>query len=292
MDRMWKEHAVKYAFMGAASMSVIIVALMFLFLGKEAAPFASEPGVSKLFDTRWLPVSGIEGRERYGLIPLVAGSVLVTLLATVIAVPFGVLGAVYISEVAAPREREILKPCVEVLAGIPSVVLGFFGLMVIVPAVQKVFGLSSGLTALSGAIMLAFMAVPTIMSVSEDAIRSVPQSYRAASLALGASRLETVWKVTVPAALSGITAAVMLGMGRVVGETMAVMMLTGNSPVITASPFRSVCTMTATIAGEMGEVAFGDIHYAALFCVGIVLLLMTFALNVVARRVLRKHRMG
>jgi phosphate transport system permease protein len=292
MNRMWKEHAVKYALMGAASVSIVIVALIFLFLGKEAAPFASDPGLSELADSRWLPVSGIEGNERYGLLPLIAGSVLVTLLATAIAVPFGVLGAVYISEVAQPREREILKPFVEVLAGIPSVVLGFFGLMVVVPAVQKVFGLSSGLTALSGAIMLAFMAVPTIISVSEDAIRSVPRSYRTAALALGASRLETVWKVTIPAALSGITAAVMLGMGRVVGETMAVMMLTGNSPLTTANPFSSVCTMTATIAGEMGEVAFGSVHYAALFCIGIVLLLMTFGLNVVARRVLRKHRMA
>jgi len=292
MNRMWKEHAVKYALMGAASVSIVIVALIFLFLGKEAAPFASDPGLSKLADPRWLPVSGIEGNERYGLLPLIAGSVLVTLLATAIAIPFGVLGAVYISEVAQPREREILKPFVEVLAGIPSVVLGFFGLMVVVPAVQKVFGLSSGLTALSGAIMLAFMAVPTIISVSEDAIRSVPRSYRTAALALGASRLETVWKVTIPAALSGITAAVMLGMGRVVGETMAVMMLTGNSPLTTANPFSSVCTMTATIAGEMGEVAFGSVHYAALFCIGIALLLMTFGLNVVARRVLRKHRMA
>jgi len=136
------------------------------------------------------------------------------------------------------------------------------------------------------------MAIPTVISISEDAIRSVPESYKAASLALGASRLQTLWKVTVPAALSGIIAAVMLGMGRVVGETMAVMMVTGNAAVITASPLDSVRTMTATIAAEMGEVPFGSDHYRALFCVGIVLLLATFALNLIAQRVLRQYRMG
>jgi phosphate transport system permease protein len=199
---------------------------------------------------------------------------------------------VYISELARPLEREILKPFIEILAGIPSVVLGFFGLVVLAPLVKGAFGLPTGFTALTGAALLALMAIPTVISISEDAIRSVPESYKAASLALGASRMQTIWRVTVPAALPGIVAAVMLGTGRVIGETMAVMMVTGNAAVITGSPFKSVRTMTATIAAEMGEVPFGSDHYRALFCVGIVLLLATFGLNVIAQKVLKKYRMG
>jgi phosphate transport system permease protein len=231
-------------------------------------------------------------KESFGLLPLVAGSLLVTALATLITIPFGICAAVYISEVAARWEREILKPFIELLAGIPSVVIGFFGLVVLAPLVKQLFGLSTGLTALTGALLLALMAIPTVVSISEDAVRSVPASYKQASLALGASRLQTIWRVTIPASLSGIIAAVMLGMGRVIGETMAVMMVTGNAAVITASPLASVRTMTATIAAEMGEVPFGSDHYRALFCVGIVLLLATFALNMVAQRVLKKHRIG
>ncbi len=286
----WKEKAIQLLLRGAASTSILIVILIFLFLGREAAPFAVEPGIDELFSTRWMPVSF--QKESFGIGPLVTGSLLVTGLATLITVPFGVCAAVYIAEVATSWEREILKPLIELLAGIPSVVLGFFGLVVLAPLVKRLFGLPSGLTALTGALLLALMAVPTVISISEDAIRSVPASYKSASLALGASKLQTVWKVTVPAALSGIIAAVMLGMGRVIGETMAVMMVTGNAAVITGSPLESVRTMTATIAAEMGEVPFGSDHYRALFCVGIVLLLATFTLNMVAQRVLKKYRIG
>jgi phosphate transport system permease protein len=191
---------------------------------------------------------------------------------------------------AGSKEREFLKPFIELLAAIPSVVLGFFGLVVLAPLVKAVFHLGTGLTALTGAILLALMAVPTIVSISEDAIRSVPRSYREASMALGATEIQTIWRVTVPAALSGIVAAVMLGMGRVIGETMAVLMVTGNAAVMTFSPFESVRTMTATVAAEMGEVTYGSTHYQALFWVGIVLLLATFVLNVVAQRVLRRYQ--
>jgi phosphate transport system permease protein len=170
------------------------------------------------------------------------------------------------------------------------VVIGFFGLVVLAPIVKSAFGLYSGLTALTGALLLALMAIPTIISISEDAINSVPTSYKEASAALGASKLQTIWKVTVPAALSGIIAAVMLGMGRVIGETMAVMMVTGNAAIITANPVESVRTMTATIAAEMGEVPFGSDHYRALFWVGIVLLISTFALNMVSHRVLKRYQ--
>jgi phosphate transport system permease protein len=290
MKAIWKEKAIKLMLFATASTSILIVIGIFVFVGKEAGHFAIEPGLKELFGSRWIPVSF--QKESFGLLPLITGSLLVTALATILTIPFGVGAAVYISELARPIEREILKPFIEILAGIPSVVIGFFGLVVLVPLIKSVFNLSTGLTALAGAVLLALMAIPTVVSISEDAIRSVPASYKAASLALGASKMQTIWKVTVPAALPGIVAAIMLGIGRVIGETMAVMMVTGNAAVITASPFDSVRTMTATIAAEMGEVAFGSIHYRALFCVGIVLLLATFGLNIIAQKFLKKYRMG
>jgi len=285
-----KEKAIKLTLFAAASTSILIVIGIFVFVGKEAGQFAVEPGAKELLGSRWVPVSF--QKESFGLLPLITGSLLVTFLASLLTVPFGVGSSVYIAELARPAEREILKPFIEILAGIPSVVIGFFGLVVLAPLIKAVFRLPTGLTALAGAVLLALMAIPTVISISEDAIRSVPESYKAASLALGASKMQTIWRVTVPAALPGIIAAVMLGMGRVIGETMAVMMVTGNAAVITASPFDSVRTMTATIAAEMGEVPFGSDHYRALFCVGIVLLLATFGLNMVAQKVLKKYRMG
>ena len=285
-----KEKLIKYILLATASSSILVVILIFTFLAKEALPFAHEPGIGELMKDRWIPVSF--QRETFGILPLIAGSLLVTAIATILMIPFGIGASVYIAELAHPREREILKPFIEILAGIPSVVIGFFGLLILVPAIKSAFGLSSGLTAMSGGILLALMAVPTVISISEDAIRAVPQSYKSASLALGASRMQTVWKVIVPAALPGIITAVMLGIGRVVGETMAVMMVTGNAAVITAKPFESVRTMTATIAAEMGEVAFGSTHYRALFCVGIVLLISTFLLNTVAHRILKKYSLS
>jgi phosphate transport system permease protein len=290
MKRVWKEKLIEWLLRWTASLSILIVICIFVFILKEAAPFAKHPGLSELFGSRWVPVSA--QRESFGIIPLVTGSVLVTVLAMVLTIPFGVGSAVYISELSNPLERELLKPFIELLAGIPSVVIGFFGLVVLVPLVKSCFGLATGLTAFSGAILLALMAIPTVTSISEDALRSVPRSYKEASLALGASRMRTIWRVTVPAALPGIMAAVMLGTGRVIGETMAVMMVTGNAAIITFWPFDSVRTMTATIAAEMGEVAFGSDHYRALFCIGIILLLATFGLNIAAQKVLRKYRMS
>jgi phosphate transport system permease protein len=284
-----KENAVRYFFLGTASVSIIIVVLIFLFLGKEAFPFLEDPGLSALLGSKWAPVSFI--KESFGIYPLLTGSFLITLMATLFSVPVGVLGAVYISEVATYSERELFKPFIELLAGIPSVVLGFFGLVVVAPLIKEIFGLSSGLTALTGALLLALMAIPTIITISEDAIRSVPGSFKEASLALGASKLQTIIRVTVPASLSGIIAAVMLGMGRVIGETMTVLMVTGNAAQVTLSPFESVRTMTATVAAEMGEVPFGSAHYSALFCIGIILLVITFGLNMIAMKVLKRYRM-
>lgn len=285
-----KEKAVRIVLLSAGSTSILIVVLIFFFLGREAVPFAFDPGLKNLLGSRWNPVS-FQG-ESFGMLPLISGSLLVTVLATLIAIPFGVCGAVYISEVSMGGEREFLKPFIELLTGIPSVVIGFFGLVVLAPIVKSTFELSTGLTALTGALLLALMAIPTIISISEDALRSVPASFKEASLALGASRLQTIWLVTVPSALPGIISAVMLGMGRVIGETMTVMMVTGNAAIISASPFDSARTMTATIAAEMGEVAFGSTHYRALFCVGLVLLFATFIINITALRVLKKYRMG
>jgi len=285
----WKDKAVKLLLLGAASTSILVVLLIFLFLGREAFPFLKEPGIKALFDTRWIPVSF--QKVRFGLLPLFTGSLLITVLATLITIPFSVFGAIYIAEMARPAEREFLKPFIEILAAIPSVVLGFFGLIVLAPLVKSIFHLYSGLNAFTGALLLALMAIPTVISISEDAIRSVPISYKNASLALGASELQTILRVTVPAALPGIIAAVMLGMGRIIGETMVVLMVTGNAGIVTLMPFESVRTMTATIAAEMGEVSFGSIHYSALFCVGVVLLLITFGLNLVSQRVLKKYGM-
>ena len=285
----FKENAVKYVLLGTATASILIVILIFLFLGKEAFPFLFDQGFSELLGSRWTPVSFV--KETFGIYPLVTGSFLITLLATALSVPIGVCGAIYISEIARNTEKEFFKPFIELLAGIPSVVIGFFGLVVLAPIVKSVFNLSSGLTALTGALLLALMAIPTIITISEDAIRSVPRSYKDASLALGASKMQTIWKVTVPASFSGIIAAVMLGMGRVIGETMAVMMVTGNAPLISANPLESVRTMTATIAAEMGEVPFGSDHYRALFWVGLVLLILTFTLNMISMKVLKKYRM-
>lgn len=286
--RFLKERLVSVVLLVCASMSILIVALIFLFLFREAAPFVRNPGLSALIGTKWAPTS--LQQVSFGIVPLITGSLLVTTLATIVAIPFGVCGAVYIAEIAGPKEREILKPFLELIAAIPSVVLGFFGLVVVAPVVQSVFHLTSGLTALTGALMLALMAIPTIITISEDALRSVPRSYKEASMALGANRVQTIWKVVVPAAMSGIVASIMLGMGRVIGETMAVIMVTGNAAKVTLWPLSSVRTMTATIAAEMGEVPFGSTHYQALFWVGIVLLLATFSLNVITMRVLKTYQ--
>ena len=266
--------------------SIVIVLLIFLFLLKEAAPFFLDAARGTLLSTRWTPVS-FQG-QTFGVLPLLSGSLLVTFMASLFVIPAGIGAAIYIAELATPVERAFLKPIIELLAGIPSVVLGFFGLIVVAPLVKDLFHLQSGLTALTGSLILALMALPTVTSISEEAIRSVPQACKEASLALGATRITTIWRVLVPAALPGIVAASMLGMGRIVGETMAVLMVTGNAAVLTFSPTSSVRTVTATIAAEMGEVPFGSTHYHALFLLGMILMLSTFLLNLVALKVSKR----
>ncbi|MBC9783281.1 phosphate ABC transporter permease subunit PstC [Heliobacterium chlorum] len=272
----------------SAFIGVVTIILIFLFLFKEALPvlFDAKTAAS-LTASKWYPISQ---PPVFGLIPLIAGSLIVTVGAIVISVPLGVGAAIYLSMVASPMVREILKPTIEVLAGIPSVVLGFFGMAFLAPVVKSLFHLPTGLTALTGAITLALMALPTITSISEDAISSVPGKYMEAALSLGATRWQAIVTVIVPAAFSGITASVMLGIGRAIGETMTVLMVTGNAGIIPDSFLVPVRTMTATIAAEMGEVARGSDHYHALFVVGAVLFIMTFIINLIADMVSRRMK--
>ena len=267
------------------------VVLIFLFLLREGVPAFGEVSLDNFFGTRWYPTFGL-----YGVLPLLLGSVVVTLNAILIALPLGVATAVFVREVAPTWAREILKPLIEVLAGIPSVVLGFFGMTVLAPIVREVLGMPTGLTAFTVALILAYMSLPTIISVAEDALDAVPKSYRDAALAVGATRWQTIWRVVVPAARSGIVTAIMLGMGRAIGETMAVMMVTGNAarlPLSWDALFRPVRTMTATIAAEMGEVAQGSTHYHVLFAIGILLFLITFLINLTAAlTIFRRRRRG
>lgn len=260
--------------------TLAFVLLIFAFLAREGVPAFFEVSPGALFNTRWYPIEGF-----FGLWPLILGSVLVTVGAAILAIPTGLLAAVFVAEVSPRWLREIVKPLIEVLAGIPSVVLGFLGMVALSPAVRQTFNAPTGLTAFTGSLVLAYMALPTIISVAEDALDSVPRAYRDAALALGATRWQTIWRVTVPAAKSGILTAMMLGIGRAIGETMAVMMVTGNAarmPLTLDSFMQPVRTMTATIAAEMGEVAQGSTHFHVLFAIGIVLFVITFLVNLAA----------
>ncbi|MGI6368553.1 MAG: phosphate ABC transporter permease subunit PstC [Anaerolineae bacterium] len=265
-----------------------IVAIIFLFLLTEGVPAFFQVPLDNLFGSRWYPTSDL-----FGALPLLLGSLLVTLVAMLIAFPLGVMTAVFVREVAPNWARELLKPMIEVLAGIPSVVLGFFGMILLAPVVRTSLGAPTGLTALTGALVLAYMALPTIISVAEDALDAVPRSYRDAGLAMGATQWQTIWRVVVPAARSGILMALMLGMGRAIGETMAVMMVTGNAarmPLGLDAILRPVRTMTATIAAEMGEVASGSTHYHVLFGVALILFVLVMAITLASASVMFRRR--
>ncbi len=268
--------------------SIFFVVLIFLFLLREGlAVFKVISPSDFLFGKSWYPISE---PARLGILPLILGSLVVTIGAAVISIPIGVGCAVYIAEVAPKGIKEVLKAGIELLAAIPSVVLGFLGMVTLVPLIKNLFHLPTGLTALSGSIMLAFMAMPTIVSIAEDALYSVPKNYKEGAFALGATQWQTIWRVMLPAASSGIVAAVMLGIGRVIGETMAVMMITGNAAVIPESILAPVRTLTATIAAEMGEAVVGSEHYFALFAIGIVLFVISFAINITADFFLHKRQ--
>jgi phosphate transport system permease protein len=264
------------------------VFLVFLFLLKDALSlFGNYPLGQFLFGRNWLPISD---PPRFGIVPLMLGSFYVTAGAIVLCVPIGVATAMFIAEVAPPSLKNILKSLVEILASIPSVVLGFIGIVWLGPFLRTTLHLTTGMCGLTGSLLLAFMALPTIISISEDALATVPRSYKEAAFGLGATRWQTLWRIILPAASSGIIAGVMLGIGRVIGETMVAMMVTGNAPVVPTSILQPLCTLTATIAGEMGETVGGSEHYFALFAVGLVLFIITFIINLVADTCLRRAR--
>jgi len=287
--RSWKETVYKHFFFTNAFLVIVVLFGILALLVHNSLPAFATVSVKEFFTgLKWNP--GGFKEDAFGIVPLLVSTLMVTVGAMLFAVPLGVLTAAYIAEVASPREREIIKPVVEVLAGIPSVVVGFFGIVVLGPLLARIFNLSNGLNAINGSILLGIMALPTITSLAEDAITAVPDDYRQASLALGASRWETLTKVVIPAALSGIIAAVMLGMGRAIGETMTVLMATGNAPAMPGSFLDSVRTMTATIAIELGEVPHNTTHYYVLFAVGLVLFIMTFLVNLASDLILEKYQ--
>ena len=227
----------------------------------------------------WQPVSDV---PKYNIVPLVIGSLKITLVALLFSVPIALAAAIYVSQLARPRVREFAKPILELLAGIPSVVLGFFGLIVMATVLQRVFGYQSRLNALCAGLALGFSVIPVVFSIAEDALSSVPRSYIQAALALGASPWKAAAQVALPAAVPGIFAAVALGFGRAIGETMVVLMASGNASIVSGSMFDSARTITATIAAELGEVVFGGAHYRILFLIGVLLFVVTFVTNLVA----------
>lgn len=238
--------------------------------------------------TEWFPTA--TPSPLFGLVPLLLGTLLVSLGAIALSLPFGIAVAIYMAEIANQRTRGLLKPVIELLAGIPSVVYGFFGLVIIVPLIQQTFKLPVGETAFAGSVVLAIMALPTIITVAEDAMRTTPRSMKEASLALGATQWQTIYKVIIPYSMSGITSAVVLGIGRAIGETMAVLMVTGNAAIIPTSFFEPVRTIPATIAAELGEAPSGGAHYEALFLLGAVLFVITLLLSAAVEYISAKKK--
>lgn len=288
MTRHQKEIIIKNIFFVFSLISVFILGLIVVFLFREGIPLFREVSLRDfLFGMEWYPTYS---PPSYGIWPLIVGSLIVTAFSSLIAIPLGVLAAVYISEIAPPAIKEILKSIIELLAGLPSVVLGFFGMVIIAPWLQETFDLPTGLNIINASVILAVMAVPTISSISEDALYAVPSEFKEASYALGATKFETIVRIIIPAALSGISTAVILGMARAIGETMVVLMVAGGAAAIPESIFDSVRPMPASIAAEMGEAPFRSGHYHALFATGIVLFLMTLAFNLVADYISQKFK--
>lgn len=283
-----KEKIIQNLFLLMASASIIILALIVVFLFREGIPIFEQVSIKDfLFGKYWYPT--YEPPE-FGIFALIVASIVVTMLASIIAVPLGLLSAIYISEIASVRMKELLKPIIELLASLPSVVIGFFGMVIVAPFLQEVFDMPTGLNVLNASVMLALMAVPTISSISEDAIHAVRRELREASLALGATQWETISRVVMPASLSGICTAIILGMSRAIGETMVVLMVAGGAAAIPESIFDACRPMPASIAAEMAEAPFRGDHYHALFATGIVLFLVTLGFNLIADYISHKYR--
>ncbi len=271
-----------------ALFSITALGLILVFLCKEGVGILSHVSLGDfLFGHYWYPT---DEPPDFGILPLIAGSLSVTVLSGLMAIPLGIMTAVYLSEIASPKVAEVIKPIVELMASMPSVVIGFFGMVVVAPFIQDLFNIPVGLNLFNASLMLAFMAVPTICSISEDAIFSVPMALKEASFALGATHFETIARVVVPASLSGICTAVILGLSRAVGETMVVLMAAGGAAMIPGSVFDPVRPMPASIAAEMAEAPFGSEHYHALFAIGIVLFLFTFVFNMIADHISYRFR--
>lgn len=267
-----------FLIIGLSSLLVLLTIMLFLF--KEGLPLFKEINPTEfIFGREWYPTSD---NPRFGILPLIISSLYITAIASLIAIPLSLSVAIYISELAGSTLKEIVKPVIEIIASIPSVIVGFFGMVVVAPFLMDHFDINSGLNLFNASLMLAFMAVPTIASISEDAISSVPMSLKEASYALGANRWETIIHVTIPASLSGIWTAIILGISRVIGETMIVLMVAGGATIIPKSIFDPVRPLTSNIAAEMAEASVGGTHYRALFAIGIILFVITFIFNLIA----------
>jgi phosphate transport system permease protein len=286
--RLRREQSIRFFFFLIALASITTLALIVLFLFAEGLPIFSKVSVKDfLFGHYWYPT---DEPPDFGIFPLIVASVAVTAVSSLMSIPLGVMTAIYLAEVASFRLREWVKPIVELLAALPSVVIGFFGMVIVAPFLQRVFDIPTGLNLFNASLMLAFMSVPTICTISEDAIFSVPKELKEASLALGATHWETIARVIVPASLSGISTAVILGMSRAIGETMVVLMVAGGAALIPHSLFDPVRPMPASIAAEMAEAPFRSDHYYALFATGIVLFAFTFFFNLVADHVAHRYK--
>ena len=280
-----KEKMIEKSLLLIALSSISVLALIAFFIFGEGLPLIWKIGPKAfLFGERWVPSKG-----EFGILPMIIGSFWVTFGALLLGIPLGLACSIFLCEWAPPLAGTLLRPAIQLLAAIPSVIYGFWGLVVLVPLVRNHLG-GPGLSILSGSVILGFMILPTIISISEDSLNAVPNAYVEASLAMGASRWQTLVRVKIPAALSGIIAAFMLGMGRAIGETMTVLMATGNARTFPHGLLQSLRTMTSNIAIELGEVPYYTTHYYALFAIGLVLFLMTFLVNLVADVVLRKYQ--
>ena len=287
-SRKTKDDLIRNFLFLTALTSIVTLGLIMVYLFVEGLPIFKEVSVTDfLFGSLWYPTSD---PPDFGIFPLIVASLSVTALSSLMAIPLGVMTAIYLAEIASYRTRNFFKPVVELLAALPSVVIGFFGMVVVAPFLQETFDLATGLNLFNASIMLAFMSVPTICSVSEDAIHAVPRELKEASLALGATHFETIARVVLPASLSGISTGVMLGMSRAIGETMVVLMVAGGAAIIPHSIFAPVRPMPSSIAAEMAEASFRGNHYHALFAIGIVLFLFTLVFNLIASHVAEKHK--
>ena len=288
INRQIKERAIRIFFFSVALTSITILVFIMFFLFTEGLPIFNEISVKEfVFGHYWYPT---DDPPDFGVFPLIIASIAVTVVSAVISIPLGVFTALYLAEVASARLRRWIKPVVELLAALPSVVIGFFGMVIVAPFLQEALNIATGLNLFNASLMLAFMSIPTICSISEDAIYSVPTELKEASLALGATHCETIFRVIVPASVSGICTAVILGMSRAIGETMVVLMVAGGAAMVPGSIFDPVRPMPASIAAEMAEAPFRGEHYHALFATGIVLFVFTLIFNLLADYIANRYR--